>query len=219
MHIAKIEQSSLADQVAEQLRRMIVLGRLAPGEHLAETALAERFGVSRGPLREALSRLVAEGLVTVVNKRVRVRTFGADEVRDLFRLRGALELLAVDELVERRHGADLAEAERAAAELARAADTGSGYAVADLAFHDALCAASGNHRLVRFWQQLRPTLELLVAVTGDAGAAPDRDPHSGLLDRIRAGDAAGVKADLDRHLRDTLDRLVRTELPSRATQF
>jgi DNA-binding GntR family transcriptional regulator len=82
--------------VQAELRQSILSGRLAPGEVLSQVALAQRFGVSRGPIREALRMLQREGLVEgEVNKRMRVIPFAADDLEQLYALRIVTEALAI----------------------------------------------------------------------------------------------------------------------------
>lgn len=95
------------------VRDMILGGSLAPGERLNEVAISEALGISRGPLREAIQRLVGEGLVTVVSHRGSfVRTFDRGEVEDLYELRTALESHNVRLVCARASDAELAALER-----------------------------------------------------------------------------------------------------------
>jgi DNA-binding GntR family transcriptional regulator len=89
--------STLADDVALSLEEAIVTGEIAPGTLLRQEKLSEQFGVSRTPIREALRRLSALGLVSFVpNRGVRVRTLDRDDLREAFLVRAELESLATE---------------------------------------------------------------------------------------------------------------------------
>src|SRR5436190_18670221 len=110
-----------ADDLALALEEAIVSGELAPGTVLRQETLSEEYKVSRTPIREALRRLAALGLVSFVpNRGVRVRTLSRDELREAFLVRAELESLATELAVPRMTGDDLAaldSAEKRFAEL------------------------------------------------------------------------------------------------------
>src|SRR6187399_1304970 len=89
--------STKADDIALILEESIVTGEIAPGALLRQERLSEQFGVSRTPIREALRRLAALGLVSFVpNRGVRVRTLSREELREAFLVRAELESLATE---------------------------------------------------------------------------------------------------------------------------
>lgn len=95
-------ESTKADDIAVLIEEAIVSGELAPGTVLRQEQLSERFGVSRTPVREALRRLAALGLVSFVpNRGVRVRTLSHDELREAFLVRAELESLITAEAARR----------------------------------------------------------------------------------------------------------------------
>src|SRR5258707_14873747 len=95
-------ESTKADDIAGLIEEAIVSGELAPGSVLRQEQLAERFGVSRPPVREALRKLAALGLVSFIpNRGVRVRTLSHEELREAFLVRAELEAL-VTELAARK---------------------------------------------------------------------------------------------------------------------
>src|SRR5699024_1839265 len=90
-------RQSTVEYLAEELRTAVMTGRLPPGAQLGEMELAEQFQVSRGPLREAMQRLVSEGILhAVVNRGVFVSELTLDDVRDVYRTRGVIERGAVE---------------------------------------------------------------------------------------------------------------------------
>src|SRR5881394_4192528 len=95
-------ESTKADDIAVVIEEAIVSGELAPGTVLRQEQLSERFKVSRTPIREALRRLAALGLVSFEpNRGVRVRTLSRDELREAFLVRAELESLATELAAER----------------------------------------------------------------------------------------------------------------------
>src|SRR5437899_11279298 len=92
----------LRDQVCEDLRDRIISGRLAPGDRLVERDVAEEFGVSRVPVREAIRILLGEGFLTALSpRRIVVTRHDRKDVENLFDLREALEVLAARPAAER----------------------------------------------------------------------------------------------------------------------
>ena len=95
-----LDRTTLRERALEALRSAITSGRYRPGDHLGEVDLATHLGISRGTVREALRHLQQEGLVTAGNRgMLRVNTISPKEVRELFRVRAALESLAVTEII------------------------------------------------------------------------------------------------------------------------
>src|SRR5438445_13757943 len=93
---ARLENVTLWQRVYEYLREEILSERLQPGTELQEVALSEELGVSRGPIREAIGRLAAEGLVTVRPRRgALVRSLAKHEFAELYQVREALDMMAV----------------------------------------------------------------------------------------------------------------------------
>jgi DNA-binding GntR family transcriptional regulator len=145
-----------ADPVYEQLRRGLVEGRYPPGTRLVEQRLAEELAVSRTPVREALRRLDAEGLVVLErNRGAQVPAPTAAEVADLYDVRSRLEAYAAELAAQRRTDEDLAAID-AAVEAFDAAVTGAGKPTlarvrrldaANAAFHGALLDAAHHTRL------------------------------------------------------------------------
>ena len=161
-----------ADEIALLLEDEIVSGRIEAGSVLRQEQLSERFGVSRTPIREALRRLSAQGLVSFTpNRGVRVRTLSRDELREAFLVRAELESLATALAVPRMTDERLAEldaAEQRFSELtlvlrekARAGEADNALAVewmgANYAFHDVVYAAADSPYLERLAKSARRT--------------------------------------------------------------
>jgi DNA-binding GntR family transcriptional regulator len=112
--------STKADDIAVLIEEAIVSGELTPGSVLRQEQLSERFGVSRTPVREALRRLAALGLVSFVpNRGVRVRTLSREELREAFLVRAELESLVTEEAARRMTPEILGELEDCEKRFAR----------------------------------------------------------------------------------------------------
>lgn len=134
MIITPVRQPPLGEQLLDQLRALIVRGELAAGTHLVEGWMADRFGVSRGPVRDALRQLEIEGLVETRKRGVSVRGLTDTDLVELYAVRGALEGLAVREAIARLAAADWSPLDDAVTAMRAAANRAdaAGFAAADL---------------------------------------------------------------------------------------
>jgi DNA-binding GntR family transcriptional regulator len=166
---AVLEAAPAANRVADALRRQIMEGRYAPGDPMRDTALAAAFGVSRNTVRDALRRLDHEGLVTYqMHKGTVVKTLDADDVRDIYALRRALELRAIEEsaVASEQRLADLESAVTAAERALRAGEWNAA-GTASLVFHQALVALLGSRRLDDFFRAVLAQVRLAFAEVRD----------------------------------------------------
>jgi DNA-binding GntR family transcriptional regulator len=211
--LAPVKREPAAIVIARQLTEAVMDGTLAPGRQLGEVEIATQLGVSRGPLREAMQRLVQQGILrSEPHRGVFVVELTADDVADIYLARSAVEAAAC-RLVLRRHPdrtADLLTA--ACAAMATAADHGDprALAAADMELHQILIAESGSPRLARMADTLFvETRMCLSALTGTYGAPIDLvAEHTAIIDALRVGDEALLLDRLDAHMRDALSRLL-----------
>src|SRR5437588_4792083 len=153
----RVENLTLWQRVYDFLREEILSERLQPGAVLQEVALSEELGVSRGPIREAIGRLAAEGLVTVRPRRgAVVRSLSKDEFLELYQVREALEMMAVRLAVPKLGAEGIAELEELIAAMGGHAEREEVEEVfeANMAFHARLFEASGNSTLQELYGQL-----------------------------------------------------------------
>lgn len=208
-----IQREALGSQVASALREAIAGGEFVRGERLIEVDLAERFGVSRGPIRDAFRILQVEGLVENQQPGVVVIGIDHDSINELYSLRGAIEGLAVRLAVGRQDETRFGAIQRHVDAMQRAAraDDPAAFARADVAFHNEICLVSGHKRLADVWQRyeaimmtlLRLTISLEQDLTANAG------DHLKLLDLIKAGDADAAETELTDHLERSRARMVK----------
>jgi DNA-binding GntR family transcriptional regulator len=202
--LSSLDRSTLRERALEALRSAITSGRYRPGDHLGEVDLATHLGVSRGTVREALRHLQQEGLVTAGNRgMLRVNEISPTEVRELFRVRAALESLAVTEIIR---SADRTRAVAALREaLARLESTEGDFAAnleADLAFHLLLCRLSGNSMLVEAWRYLegRVRVTIMNYESDEKPTMMSRDRHLPVVEAIESGDVDAAVGVLEQHM-------------------
>jgi len=167
MNLQPIDGKTRSAQVADQLRSHVLGGGFAPGSRLTEIDLAERLGVSRGPLREALLKLTEEGLlVKEPYKAIRVRDISVKEVQELYSLRTNLEQFAFRECWARRDPGRLAElcARLAALNHARAEGADADVIDCEIAFHSWVFECSDHSLLQACWTNIKPLLKLYLSV-------------------------------------------------------
>lgn len=152
------EYLPLRDVVFQTLRQAILRGELKPGERLMEIHLAQKLGVSRTPVREAIRKLELEGLVLMIpRKGAVVAEITVSDLEDVLEVRMALEELAVKHACRRIRKEQLDELERLAEEfrVSLDGDDVGECAQADMLFHDAIYESTGNARLIQILNNLR----------------------------------------------------------------
>lgn len=140
----------LRDVVFNTLRKAILTGQLKPGERLMEVHLANRLGVSRTPIREAIRKLELEGLVIMIPRRgAEVAQITEKSLNDVLEVRRALDVLSVELACERITEEEMAALKKACDDFERATKgkDASVIARADVALHDIIVQATGNQRL------------------------------------------------------------------------
>lgn len=152
------EYLPLRDVVFNTLRQAILRGELKPGERLMEIQLANKLGVSRTPIREALRKLELEGLVNMVpRKGAAVADITEKSLRDVLEVRKALEELSVQLACEKITEEEIEELKRVAERFKDTLDDQdvTKIAEADVAFHDVIYTATDNQKLILLLNNLR----------------------------------------------------------------
>lgn len=152
------EYLPLRDVVFNTLRQAILKGELAPGERLMEIQLAERLGVSRTPIREAIRKLELEGLVLMIpRKGAEVAKISEKSLRDVLEVRRSLEGLAIELACQRMTSEDIDELEEKQEEFQKAIEKGKAMEIAetDEAYHDVIYKGTCNDRLIQMINNLR----------------------------------------------------------------
>lgn len=194
-----------ADSVAAALRSALHQGRWAAGAPLRQEELAAEFGVSRIPVREALSKLHAEGMVVVQpNRGAFVASLTAADVHEVFDLRVLLECDALRHAIPLHRPRTLRQLHALQAEL-DAEDDPNLWLATDAAFHEVLYAPSGRTRTLQMIAVLRAAVTRLYRAHLSPATRRKgwRDEHHALLKAVAAGQLDRAVAALTRHLRET----------------
>jgi DNA-binding GntR family transcriptional regulator len=209
------DNSTLWQRVYEHLHGEIMADRLPPGTELSEVALSKELSVSRGPIREAMGRLAADGLVTVRPRRgAEVREITPRELVDAYQVREALEVLAVRLAVPRVSEPDLDSLSSLVDKMAEHAknDAVTDFFAANVSFHDLLCELSGNEKLVQVHRRLiAETARFQARTLALRGSLEDSvSEHRAILAAIRERDSDKAAALAGAHVRVPGERLRET---------
>ena len=200
-----ITQASLADRVYENLKLLILSGTLKGGDRIPEEQLAQQFGVSRTPIREALKRLAEYGLVTLKPRiNASVTSISGQEAADIARVRIALEKLALESLSKERMEDSIEPLTRLAMECQHFFAIGEKAKAfeKDSEFHIALIAGAGNGVLSEAYQRLDARIQLL-RITQSLSSeelVPYAEQHMQLIRKIKDGNVAEAVALLEHHI-------------------
>jgi DNA-binding GntR family transcriptional regulator len=205
----RLPRATYASMVTERLRDSIVNGSLAQGSQLSEAELATRFGVSRGPVREALKGLIQEGLVRAEPHRgVFVPVLTDADVRDIYLARETLESAAIRHIISTSKSAQAAdELDRFVERMQDAVTVGDWEAVSrsDLEFHTALVAATGSPRLQGMFSRVVTETRLCLGVLTAAEARGNLvDVHRQIAVMIRESKTAEALALSHKHFEDAI---------------
>jgi DNA-binding GntR family transcriptional regulator len=199
------ERTSLRERVGESLRAALVSGRMAPGTTYSIPALAEQFGVSATPVREAMLDLVNEGIVAPVpNKGFRVVELTDAELDQITELRRLLEVPTVGALagtIDRASIKNLRTLASAVSDSARRGDVVA-YVEADRELHLALLAEAGNPRLVEMVGRLRDQSRLygLEQLAAEGVLVDSAREHLQLIEALESGDRRAAERVMAHHL-------------------
>lgn len=206
-----IKRETMGAQLASLLRGAILSGEFEPGEPVTETALALRFGVSRGPMREAMRHLVDEGLlVTVPYTGTRVLQLTSTDIEDIYSMRICLEVFAFEQIWERRDEAFRQSLMVRHAALLKAIDARDDIRSidAELDLHGLAYEVCGNGILLSSWSGIRARLQLYWAAHHRAHGitGPKRESHDDYV-RFALGDSREqMKEEIRDHMRRGLDK-------------
>ncbi len=212
----RLSRVTLSGQVAEQLRDDILAGALLPNAQLNEKELALAFGVSRGPLREAMQRLIQEGLLrSEPHRGVFVVEISEPDLADIFFVRIAIESAAVKQLVTSRNtetiSSQLSQISEKMDNAVRAKRWKDGSEL-DFEFHRTLVDAAGSNRLSRTYMTVQAETRLcLHRLMGGYRRSEDlAEEHFRFADTLNNGDLEKALDELSRHFGDPVAIMRRT---------
>ena len=201
------EYLPLRDVVFNTLRQAILRGELKPGERLMEIQLANKLGVSRTPIREAIRKLELEGLVLMIpRKGAEVAEITEKNLMDVLEVRKALEELAVELACDRISEEQIEELRVAAKEFQRVSKSGDGtrIAEADVKFHDVIFMATDNQRLISLLNNLREQMyRFRVEYLKQKEYYPKlMEEHQQIIETIEKRDKKGACGIIGKHIDD-----------------
>ncbi len=203
----------LREVIFDTLRNAIVNGDLKPGERLMEVYLAEQMGVSRTPVREAIRKLEADGLVMMEPRRgTRVAEISVKDIVDVLEVRSALDRLATGLAAKFIQPAQIKQLEVIHKQYASYVQKENieGAIKKDIEFHDIIYIASGNPRLVAAASSLKEHIyRFRVIYLRDISKAVDVEAeHAGILDSLRNSAETEASSLADRHIRHQMETII-----------
>jgi DNA-binding GntR family transcriptional regulator len=201
-----VERRVFRDEIREQLIEDILSGVLPPGSRIVETRLAQQFGVSQAPVREALRDLALFGFVVSSPFRgTQVRRITPEELLEIYPIRAALEGVAARAAATRIDAAGLTRLEDLIATMREAAAKNDhrAQASADADFHHTIIVAAGNRMLEHVWQTMRLSVTTCVTHSVTHRSLHEiAERHVPVLDALKAHDPARAEAEIRRHIEE-----------------
>lgn len=202
-----IEVPNLRSHIEQHIRAAIINGVFKPDEHLIEATIAEQLGVSRSPVREALSALEREGLiVNLPRKGYHVIRFAEKDIAEIYSLRLLLEREAMRRAIERLSSVQATLLQETVDEIGRVAylpGERTRLVALDLSFHDRICQTADHSRLYFAWNSMRQQTAMLISLTSLTHSnEPDQHQaiHQRILDAMLARDFAQADTLLHDHI-------------------
>lgn len=205
--------TGLAPAIAEELKRLIYSGEIAPGERLNEVNLASRMGTSRGPIREAIRMLTGLGLVTAVpNRGVFVRQASVRDMLENYELRTLLFGYAAEQACEHIDAEWQVKLEALLEQMDGACEAGDGtsYYEINLHFHTLILQLSGNQRLHQTYDDLVKEMHLFRRsfFNSPSNMRRSNEEHQAIFEAISKGDARRAKTLAERHVQSGRTRVL-----------
>ncbi|MDB5863967.1 MAG: ydfH 5 [Betaproteobacteria bacterium] len=209
------ESAQLSVRVTDHIEKLISEGRVQPGERLNELALAERLGVSRAPVREALRSLEGRGWLTqIANRGMFVRELSVKEMLDIFDMRALLVGYAAERASELLNSERRKALAKLLDEMDKAAksDDGTRYYRLNTEYHDAILAFSNNQRAVEVYAELAKDLHRFQRRYFDfaPNMVKSNAEHRAVFDAIVRGDAAEARRLSEQHVQQGKLRVLQT---------
>ena len=206
--VQTMETVTLSDQVKSHLLAMMTTGQLRPGDRVNEAELARRLGISRNPIREAVSQLAGRGYLLALPRRGHcMRKLRVEDVNDVFSFRICVETFAIRQAMPRMTPDELAELEGILAQMIAAAESEQISEVHRLDFmlHRRLCEMSGNRQTLRALERIETEVSLLVASVDLEHETLMQTAliHQPIVEAVCSGDTEAAAAMIEQHIRAT----------------
>jgi len=215
---APLTRTTLAEGAYSRILESILSGALPAGSEVRDVSLAADLRVSRTPVREALARLLKDGLLEQdPQRRLRVVRFSREDVVELYDMRELLESACAERAATRMSDEDLADLRRRAMDLRKAPRTAAWKARAldfDVFFHDRIARASGNRRLHEDVSRYRLLVRAFCRITGNVDNLEQAlIEHVELLRTLEARDGRAAGKSMAAHIRARVDAVLRELYP------
>ncbi len=209
------EYLPLRDVVFNTLRHAILKGELEPGERLMEIALAQKLGVSRTPIREAIRKLELEGLVVMVpRKGAEVADITEKDLRDVLEVRTALEELSIELAMKNMTDEDYENLKKASKSFAKDSEGDDliKIAEADVDFHEIIYMATGNKRLIQMINNLREQMYRyrLEYIKDKSTHARLVEEHERIIEAMQKQDVNAAKAAIKLHVENQEENILKS---------
>jgi DNA-binding GntR family transcriptional regulator len=209
-----VVSSTRREEVSARIRRALLTGELRPGQRIKEVHLAEALGVSRPTLRESLQQLVHEGaLVQVPYKGIHVAQPTAEELRDVAEVRMPLETMAALRLARDPDGPAMDGVREALRVHLAAIESGDPLQahVTHIGLHEAIWDMADSPTLRKIWPLVGSQVHIALSVDQAVRHDPERDAmlHRRLVRVIEEGDEATIAAEVEEHIRRSVDEVLR----------
>lgn len=201
--ISPLLSTSVADAAESHLRRLLFSGAFEAGQELRDTFLAKQLGIARPTARTAVLRLISEGLLERrPGHSAHVRSFTADDVRDIYGVRRLVEFEAVRRVTQ--GDLDTSSIEAALTDFKQAGDSWSAGPDADAHFHSVIVAATGSPRLRNMFGAVASEMRLMVALLRSRYGSLSElyEEHASLLAALQSGDTDAALALWAEHIDD-----------------
>jgi DNA-binding GntR family transcriptional regulator len=216
---AQIDRLSVADQVYEHVRSAILRGHIPQGTRVVEAQIAKNLKISRAPVREAVNRLLQDGLLeSKTHYGPSVIQMTAEKIRYLYDLRSAIEGLAIREVVRRRRDIDLTPLRKSITDmkrLARKKDL-AGVVNAELEFHRILCGFAQNSYVVKVSEMIDAQVRMALTIDNAAydNLSEIADEHEPIIAAIEGGDEDAAAALMTLHILSSLAGMASSAKPA-----
>lgn len=210
---AWLQGVSLGESIACKLRLQIINEELKPGEVLSENRIADGFGTSRSPVREALRALAAEGLIRLERMGAVVLGLNLKDVKELYDVRYLIESFAQQRLAGSPQDALILQLEQSIDRMKLAARYGDyvEFAYQDFNFHDSIVSTAGHTRILHLWNSIRQITMTLILVTTEKNFAQGEermlwiaDKHKTVVEGLRSRDAEQIRKIVQDYFADSM---------------
>lgn len=204
----------LREVIFDTIREAIIMGELKPGQRLMEVHLAEKMGVSRTPVREAIRKLELEGLVEMIPRRgAHVADLSVKEIMDVLEVRASLDSLATGLAALRITEEELRSLKNTQEQFIKYAekDNLQGSIKKDVEFHDIIYAASKNDKLIQILSNLREQVHRyrVMYLKEHSNYREINREHTIILDALKARDEELASATAVGHIKTQQDKIIR----------